>query len=126
MTGANTDSVRTDECEIAVAMMMKLAQRLFYAHVSNGDSSGIDNGDATFAAWRELRSVAETILAVRSTCLDTPHYEWMTAALHIAHSSYHETVLTSGNEHHVSICDCIVARDVRDLLQIIGEDEEAA
>lgn len=121
MTGANTDPVRTDECEIVVAMVLKLAHQLFYAHISQGGTPGMDNGDQAFTAWRELRSITERLLSSRSTCLETEPYERMTAALQIAHSSYHETVLTSGNEQPISICDCIVARDVRDLLAIIGE-----
>jgi hypothetical protein len=126
MTGANTDRIRTDEWQIASAILLKMSHMVFYAAAPDIGSVEMNHESPFFAAWKPLRDISEIFLSNRSAGLDTTHYEEMTKALKIAHSAYHETVLTSGNEHPLSICDCLIARDVRDLLAFVAEIEETA
>ena len=126
MTGSQCDNVTTPKWMTASAIVQQITHRMFTLAVAEfkgrfPDGSAFD--PPGLKLWRNLRRFGELYLQLRSVDFEAHERQALTEALEYAHTFYHANVSNSGPEMPVDHCVCPVAYDMRELAEVMAEEE---
>lgn len=115
MTGANTNPVLVAEWESLTALILRLAERIFRRVITGPAEQTV----SFFIAWAQLRNFSALLLRRRAINLSGPEREKLNALVDFAHEIYH----SPEDLEEVTACGCPVAKDIRELRELLKEVE---